>query len=83
MTHLPPAPHALPTSCTRQRPRTQFPNTKVLDALQEVEKEVAEDEAAAASGSGRRSSGSGGAAKKKKVIELEYVYDADMEGEAL
>ena len=49
---------------------------------QEVEKDVAEDEAAAASSSGRRSSGSGGAAKKKKVIELEYVYDADMEGEA-
>ncbi len=39
-----------------------------------MEKEVVDDDAATASG--RRMSFS----KKKKVIELEYVYDAEMEG---
>jgi hypothetical protein len=54
---------------------------------QEVEKEVVDDDAsvpstsASSSGRGRASCATGG--RKKKVIELEYVYDAEMEGEVL
>ena len=50
--------------------------------FQEVEKEVADDEAVAAPPGRTGRGGSAGAGnRKKKVIELEYVFDAEMEGE--
>ena len=53
--------------------------------MQEVEKEVVDDDAGqptGAVGRGGKAASSRGGSKKRTVTELEYVYEPEMEGRA-